>query len=76
MIFLAVMNLTDVVLVKRWNLAAGVPDEVMVLGDCALSPMARRFYIMPLYILAAKGKTTAGLHVVSLNHTVHGSASS
>mmetsp|Transcript_31348 Transcript_31348/g.58343 ORF Transcript_31348/g.58343 Transcript_31348/m.58343 type:complete len:551 (-) Transcript_31348:1096-2748(-) len=54
MIFLAFMNLTDVVLVKRWNLAIGVPDEVMVLGDCALSPMARRFYIMPLYILAAK----------------------
>lgn len=54
MVFLALMNLTDVVLVKRWNLAAGVPDAVMVLGDCALSPMARRFYIMPLYILAAK----------------------
>jgi hypothetical protein len=54
MVFLAVMNLTDVVLVKRWNLAVGVPDEVLVLGDCALSPMARRFYIMPLYILAAK----------------------
>jgi hypothetical protein len=54
MIFLAIMNLTDVVLVKRWNLSIGIPDEVMVLGDCALSPMARRFYIMPLYILAAK----------------------
>lgn len=54
MVFLAVMNLTDVVLVKRWNLMVGIPDEVMVLGDCALSPMARRFYIMPLYILAAK----------------------
>jgi hypothetical protein len=54
MVFLALMNLTDVILVKRWNLLLGVPDEVMVLGDCALSPMARRFYIMPLYILAAK----------------------
>lgn len=54
MFFLAFMNLTDVVLVKRWNIALGIPDEVMVLGDCALSPMARRFYIMPLYILAAK----------------------
>ena len=52
--FLAIMNLTDVVLVKRWNIAIGIPDEVVILGDCALSPMARRFYIMPLYILAAK----------------------
>ena len=48
------MNLVDVVLVKRWNLRLGIPDEIMILGDSALSPMARRFYIMPLYILAAK----------------------
>jgi hypothetical protein len=54
MAFLAVMNLIDVVLVKRWNLSVGIPDEIMILGDSALSPMARRFYIMPLYILAAK----------------------
>eukprot|EP00602_Paraphysomonas_sp_CaronLab_P009170 CAMPEP_0185032074 /NCGR_PEP_ID=MMETSP1103-20130426/19919_1 /TAXON_ID=36769 /ORGANISM="Paraphysomonas bandaiensis, Strain Caron Lab Isolate" /LENGTH=560 /DNA_ID=CAMNT_0027567833 /DNA_START=250 /DNA_END=1932 /DNA_ORIENTATION=+ len=54
MLFLAIMNLIDVVLVKRWNLQLGIPDEIMILGDSALSPMARRFYIMPLYILAAK----------------------
>lgn len=54
MVLLALLNTIDIVLVKRWNLALGVPDEVLVLGDCALSPMARRFYIMPLYILAAK----------------------
>lgn len=54
MLFLACMGLIDVILVKRWNLSIGIPDEVMILGDSALSPMARRFYIMPLFILAAK----------------------
>jgi hypothetical protein len=54
MLFLALMGLMDVVLVKRWNLSLGIPDEVLILGDSALSPMARRFYVMPLFILAAK----------------------
>jgi hypothetical protein len=54
MLFLALMGLIDVILVKRWNLSVGVPDEILILGDSALSPMARRFYVMPLFILAAK----------------------
>lgn len=54
MLFLAVMGLIDVVLVNRWNLSYGIPDEILILGDSALSPMARRFYVMPLFILAAK----------------------
>jgi hypothetical protein len=54
MIFLSGIGIIDVILVKRWNLLVGIPDEVLVLGDCALTPMARRFYVMPLYILAAK----------------------
>lgn len=54
MLFLAVMGLIDIILVKRWNLLYGIPDEILILGDSALSPMARRFYVMPLFILAAK----------------------
>jgi hypothetical protein len=54
MLFLALMGLIDVVLVKRLNLTVGIPDEILILGDSALSPMARRFYVMPLFILAAK----------------------
>lgn len=58
MIFLSCAGVIDIILVKRWNLLLGIPDEVLVLGDCALTPMARRFYVMPLYILAAKVKIT------------------
>ena len=54
MLFLTGMGLIDIILVKRWNISIGIPDEVMILGDSALSPMARRFYVMPLFILAAK----------------------
>jgi len=47
-------NLFDYVLVKRWNLLVGVPDIVMLIGDDALTTTMRRFFAMPMMVLAAK----------------------
>lgn len=50
----AFCGLFDLVLVKRWNLAIGIPDIVMLIGDDALTVTMRRFFVMPMFILAAK----------------------
>eukprot|EP01041_Mallomonas_annulata_P003967 gene3967-7905_t len=53
-VILSFMNIFDVILVERWNLKFGIPDKMLVLGDSALSPVARRFLSLPMVILAAK----------------------
>uniref|UniRef100_A0A7S1QXS1 Uncharacterized protein n=1 Tax=Alexandrium catenella TaxID=2925 RepID=A0A7S1QXS1_ALECA len=50
----AFCGLFDLMLVKRWNLAIGIPDIVMLIGDDALTVTMRRFFAMPMFILAAK----------------------
>jgi len=41
-------------MVKRWNLAIGIPDIAMLIGDDAFTATMRRFFAMPMFILAAK----------------------
>jgi len=47
-------GLFDYVLVRRWNLAIGIPDIVMLIGDDAFTVTMRRFFVMPMFVLAAK----------------------
>ena len=54
LISLICLSIFDVILVMRWNLDVGIPDALLVFGDSAMSPVASRFYIMPMLILAAK----------------------
>ena len=51
---LALTNIFDIIIVMRWNLAVGIPDKLLALGDSALSPVARRLFALPMLILAAK----------------------
>eukprot|EP00411_Alexandrium_monilatum_P081921 CAMPEP_0175607870 /NCGR_PEP_ID=MMETSP0096-20121207/61450_1 /TAXON_ID=311494 /ORGANISM="Alexandrium monilatum, Strain CCMP3105" /LENGTH=390 /DNA_ID=CAMNT_0016912737 /DNA_START=1 /DNA_END=1170 /DNA_ORIENTATION=- len=51
---MVVCGLFDFVLVKRWNLVVGIPDIVMLIGDDAFTVTMRRFFAMPMFILAAK----------------------
>ncbi len=44
----------DLVIVSRSNTKVGIPDEAMIFGDATLSPMVRRFIMMPIFVLAAK----------------------
>jgi len=48
------INLFDFVLVKRWNLALGIPDIWFIVGDSALATVIGRFFSMPMFVLAAK----------------------
>eukprot|EP01042_Synura_sphagnicola_P000089 gene89-89_t len=47
-------NAFDIALIMRWNLAVDIPDELLVIGDSTLSPIARRFFFLPLLILCSK----------------------
>jgi len=47
-------NLSDFILVKRWNLLVGVPDVVFILGDDAFGELVGRFFMMPLLVLSSK----------------------
>lgn len=53
-ILLVFTNLLDVVFVMRWNLVLGIPDEVFVLGDATITPVVRRFSLMPMFVMASK----------------------
>merc|ERR1719174_1592600 len=44
----------DLVLVERWNLLISLPDELFVLGDKTVNKVAKRFFYMPMFVLAAK----------------------
>jgi len=47
-------NLSDLILVKRWNLEIGLPDVIFVAGDDALGELIGRFFMMPLFVLCSK----------------------
>jgi len=47
-------NLLDLVLIKRWNLSVGLPDQVFVVGDTIFTTTIRRFFDMPVLVLAAQ----------------------
>jgi len=53
-VFYAFSNLFDYVLVKRWNIAIGIPDIVMLIGDDAVTSAMSRFCAMPMFVLASK----------------------
>tara|TARA_B100000795_G_scaffold193638_1_gene147933 strand:- start:161 stop:277 length:117 start_codon:yes stop_codon:yes gene_type:complete len=38
-----VLSIADLALVRRWNVAVGLPDAVLVLGQDALATVPRRF---------------------------------
>ena len=44
----------DIIIVSRWNQLVGFPDAAMLIGDLTLYPMARRFVMMPMFVLASK----------------------
>jgi len=47
-------NMSDLVLVKRWNLTLGIPDFIFIAGDDTLATIISRFFTMPLFVLASK----------------------
>ena len=51
---LCLSNLMDLALVMRWNLAIGIPDHAMLIGDTAVTACIRRFFSMPSFVLASK----------------------
>jgi len=51
---MVVMNMSDYILVKRWNLLVGIPDVVFIVGDDAVTLLMSRFFSMPLFVLASK----------------------
>merc|ERR1712007_273602 len=42
------------VLLKRWNLSVGIPDSWMLIGDEAFTECMRRFFTMPMFVMASK----------------------
>jgi len=51
---MVISSFFDLVMVKRWNLAIGIPDIAMLIGDDAFTSTMSRFFAMPMFILAAK----------------------
>jgi hypothetical protein len=49
-----VTNLMDLVIVSRVNKSVGIPDECLIFGDITLTPMVKRFLMLPTFVLAAK----------------------
>lgn len=47
-------NLLDLIIVSRSNKSVGIPDECVIFGDITLTPMVRRFVMMPIFVLSAK----------------------
>jgi hypothetical protein len=48
------LGIPDIILINRWNIQAGIPDELIIFGEAAIAPVIRRCVAMPLYIIAAK----------------------
>ena len=48
------LGIPDIVLINRWNLRFGIPDEAIIFGEFAIAPVIRRCVAMPLYIISAK----------------------
>jgi len=44
----------DLVLVMRWNQAVHVPDTLFVFGEKSVAKTAKRFFYMPMFVMAAK----------------------
>lgn len=53
-LLLVLTNFIDYAMVKRWNLAVGIPDIVMLISDDMFATIMSRFFVMPMFILAAK----------------------
>ena len=51
---LVLISLLDLVFVLRLHLHLGISDRIFAIGDNAVAPIARRFYTMPMFVLAAK----------------------
>lgn len=50
----ASLVIPDLILINRWNLRVGVPDELLVFGEATVAPIIRRCIVMPMFIIAAK----------------------
>lgn len=50
----AALVIPDLMLINRWNLQIGVPDELLVFGEATIAPIIRRCLVMPMFIIAAK----------------------
>ena len=48
------VNLLDLIWVRRVNLELGIPDRYFFFGEELLGPVVSRLNTMPLFILAAK----------------------
>jgi len=53
-VILVMANLLDLVLIKRWNVEIGLPDELFLVGDTIFTETMRRFFDMPMLVLAAQ----------------------
>lgn len=54
LLFLSLLSLVDLVLVLRLNVQVGINDLFLVFGECALSPMMRRLFLLPIFVLVAR----------------------
>ena len=50
----AALVVPDMIIIQRWNLKVGVPDELLVFGEATIAPIIRRCIVMPMFIIAAK----------------------
>jgi hypothetical protein len=48
------VSLIDIFIISRENKRLGIPDECMIFGDVTLTPMVRRFIMMPIFVLASR----------------------
>eukprot|EP00930_Biecheleria_cincta_P030278 TRINITY_DN20973_c0_g1_i1.p1 TRINITY_DN20973_c0_g1~~TRINITY_DN20973_c0_g1_i1.p1 ORF type:complete len:613 (+),score=90.99 TRINITY_DN20973_c0_g1_i1:79-1839(+) len=53
-LLLVLTNFIDYAMVRRWNLLVGIPDVVMLISDDMFGTIMGRFFVMPMFILAAK----------------------
>jgi len=51
---LVAYNMSDLILVNRWNLELGIPDVVFVAGDDAFGKLVGRIFFIPLFVLCSK----------------------
>ena len=54
LLLLSLLSLVDLVLVLRLNTTVGINDLFLVFGECALSPMMRRLFLLPIFVLVAR----------------------
>ena len=50
----ALLSLSDLALVRRWNAAVHLPDEAFVLGSDVLGTVISRFSAQPFFVVAAR----------------------